>query len=109
MSFDSLESLLKSDVELEGFAWEDGGRDVILRVVLPGSESRSRRTRLIACLWAERVLVRLTFAEGRGGYALSWDASFERMPDGSWSLHFDFGSTGEIQLHCADIEVSSPQ
>jgi len=89
------------DVELHGLAWVEDGRDVIFRVREPGSE----RDRLVVCRWAEGLVVNLVFPPGQGGRPLTWDATFARGSDGSWSVALDFAHSGEIRLKCSEVEL----
>lgn len=40
-----------------------------------------------------------------GGYLLTWDIDFEKLPDDRWKLFVDFRSRGEIEVVCNDIAV----
>jgi hypothetical protein len=104
MDSSAFEGMGWSDVELESLAWDEGGRDLVLRVRGPGADA-ARRT--IICQWAEGLEVRLAFPQGRGGYPLTWAARLTRLPDGRCSLHFDFAHAGEIRLLCTDVEVKA--
>ena len=106
---DSTEDIIRStpwsDVTLLGFSWEESGRDLQLRVLLPGAGAHQDRERLILLRWASDLAVKL---EGGGGPPLTWDTSFEREATGRWAVLFDFASAGEIRLSCAEIEVIKP-
>ena len=59
----STEEILKStpwsDVTLLGLSWEEGGRDLHLRVLLPGAGARLDHERLIVLRWASDLVVKL--------------------------------------------------
>jgi hypothetical protein len=92
-------------VTLLGLSWEENGRDVVLRVLLPGANASADRERLIVLRWASDLAVKL---EGGGGPPLTWETRFEREATGRWAVVFDFASAGELQLSCAEIEVIKP-
>lgn len=98
-----LEATSWSDVRLRSISWIENGRDVVLRVGLAGTERD--RDRLLVCRWVHGLVVDLTFAEGHGGYPLTWDSTFTRGPDGTWSVRLDFAHAGEVRLKCNEIEV----
>jgi hypothetical protein len=100
--------LPRCDVELLGLHWTEGGRDIALRLLLPGSGSPGDRVREVACRCATALAVHLQVPEGRGGSPLTWDSSYHREPDGSWTVRLDFGADGWLQLRCSDVEVGSP-
>lgn len=100
---DTLRATPWSDVALLGLSWEEDGRDLHLRVLLPGVGAD--RERVIVLRWASDVVVRL---EGLGGPPLTWETSFEREQSGRWAVVFDFASAGEIRLSCAELEVIKP-
>ncbi len=102
---DVIKSTPWGDVTLLALSWEQGGRDVALRVRLPGPGAEADRERLVLLRWAAALVVKLDFGEGRGGPPLTWDATFERSADGRWTALFDFAHAGEIRLSCADIKV----
>jgi len=91
------------DVVLQSIEWAEAGRDLVVEVLVPAGRVTNRR--VLVCRWAEAVLVQLAFRPGHLGPALSWDATFERLPDGKCSILFDFASDGEIRLVCASLEV----
>jgi hypothetical protein len=96
------------DVELCGVFWTEDGRDVILHVRLPGRETPVRN-RSLACRWAHGLLVQLAFPEGRGGFPLTWDATFTWRADGTLAVRLDFADSGELRLICNELEfVESP-
>ena len=105
----STEEILKStpwsDVTLLGLSWEEGGRDLHLRVLLPGAGARLDHERLIVLRWASDLVVKL---EARGGPPFTWDTTFQREATGRWAVVFDFAASGEIRLSCAEIEVIKP-
>jgi hypothetical protein len=103
MELAEVTALAWSDIELESIGWEGGGRDVVLRLLIP-QVPKSRR--VLVCRWAERLVVRLAFPDGHGGSPLTWDAAFARLADERFSILLDFAGSGEIQLVCTDIEVT---
>ena len=102
---DIIRSTPWSDVTLLGFSWEENGRDLHLRVLLPGADASLDRERLIVLRWASDLAVKL---EGGGGPPFTWETTFEREAAGRWTVVFDFASAGEIRLSCAEIEVIKP-
>lgn len=89
-----------SDLDLISFAWEENGRDLVLRFRVPNGRHRS-----VLCRWAERLEIALHHREGVGGYPMTWDASVTELPAGGYRLDFNFPSSGNIQLNCGSIEV----
>ena len=105
---DTIKGILWGDLALLGLSWENGGRDVALRVLVPGPEPDAQRERLVVFRWAAHLVVRLEFGEGCGGSPLTWDVSFEHTADGRWNVLFDFAHAGEVRLSCAEIELVPP-
>lgn len=108
MELEEVKSLRWADVELRNIGWDADGRDVVLRLRAPCSSD----ARVLVCRWAEALVVSLASPEGRGGYPLTWDATFARLADGKWSVLLDFASAGEVRLVCAEVEIreaSEPQ
>jgi hypothetical protein len=101
----SIERLPRSDVEVHGLSWVEDGRDLALRVQLPGLEPKLSREHLILFRWTEALSINLAFPKGRGGFPFTWDSSFERAPDGTWVVSLDFAHAGALSLICAEIEV----
>ena len=99
---DAIKDTPWGDVSLLAFSWAEDGRDVVLRVVLPGPGPDRGRQSLIVLRWAGDVVVRL---EGGAGPPLTWDTTFQRGKDGRWAVVLDFASHGEIRVTCAEIEV----
>ena len=100
---DTLRATPWSDVALLGLSWEEDGRDLQLRVLLPGVGAD--RERVIVLRWASDVVVRL---EGLGGPPLTWETTFEREQNGRWAVVFDFASAGELRCSFAELEVIKP-
>ncbi len=107
MELSEVTALAWSDIELEGIAWEEGGRDLVLRLLLPWESCAKRSRRVVVCRWAERLGVRLALPDGQGGYPLTWGATFEQLPDGRCSILLDFAESGEVRLVCTDVEVTT--
>ncbi len=97
----------RCDVELLGFCWVEGGRDVEVQLRLPGSHPQKDREHKLVCRWASAVTVNLQIPEGRGGCPLTWDSSYFQDVDGSWLISFDCGTDGELRLRCLEVEVLS--
>jgi hypothetical protein len=101
----AIEAMGWSDVELQGLAWEEAGRDLVLRIDVAWAPE-GERNRVVTCQWAEAVSVKLEFPPGRGGRPLSWSATWTELPDGRCSVVLDFAADGEIRLVCAEVEVT---
>lgn len=94
------------DLYLEGVAWTEDGRDLVFRLLLHAHGMGSRRRRVLVCRWSESVAIRLAMRSGHGGYPLTWNAEFDRLPDGRCAISFDFAGDGEVRLVCVDVEVT---
>jgi hypothetical protein len=93
------------DYELESVAWNEGGRDLVVRLRAPSAEP-TRASTSVTCRWAENVEISLRTSEGRGGYFLTWATTVEVLSDGRSRVRFDFGSSGAVQLTCVDVDVA---
>lgn len=89
------------DIRLESISWDEGGRDLVIR--MSGPEEPKRRT--IRCRWAEALDIRIQHPEGRGGRPLTWDGAIKPLQDGRYSVALDFASTGELRVTCSEIDV----
>jgi hypothetical protein len=107
MSGDKLQEIMQNtpwcDVELHGVSWAESGRDVIFHMYLP-VDLTGDRNRWLVCRWAHGLVVQLTYAQGHGGFPLTWGATFARHDDGTLTVRFDFGASGELWLTCNDLE-----
>ena len=97
------------DLELLSLSWVEGGRDLLLNLRLPVSTPERSHERSLLCRWTHGVVMRLEFQEGRGGCALTWDTTFTRRSDDTWSVLFDFGSCGELRFNCNELELVSAE
>lgn len=95
------------DCELEGIAWAEEGRDLLLTVRVQTPPNTNGIRRVMRCCWADQIKINLIQRAGRAGQPLSWDAFVHDLPDGRVSLHFDFASMGDVRLCCNEIEVST--
>ena len=103
MELAEVTALAWCDIELESIDWGGEGRDIVFSLLLP---EVPKRRRMLVCRWAEGLVVRLAFPDGRGGYPLTWGATFARLPDERFSILLDFAGSGEIQLMCTDVEIT---
>ena len=103
MELAEVTALAWSDIQLESIDWQEGGRDIVLRLLLP---EVPKIRRVLVCRWAEGLVIRLAFPLGHGGHPLTWDATFAQLPDERFSILLDFAGSGEIQLVCTDFEVT---
>jgi hypothetical protein len=106
MDATDLQRMTWSDAELESVAWNEEGRDAVLRLRHAETNAATYVISTITCRWAEALEVKLAFPQGRGGHPLTWGGAFRQLPDGTWSVFLDFGGTGAVRLTCAEIEVS---
>jgi len=97
---DELAQMDWCDVSLCGISWVENGRDLVLELLLPPSDSALRLT----CRWVRGLQTNLEFAKDTAGYPLTWEGNVRRRDDGAWSIEFDFASTGNLALVCQDIE-----
>lgn len=89
------------DLQLEGIAWADDGRALVIRMREAGGE----RCRIVTLRWAQALQLKLGLPEGRGGYPMTWDGEVRSLADGHYSLLLDFASDGEIRAICSEIDV----
>jgi hypothetical protein len=100
---DAIASIGWADLELISIGWIETGRDLILRVRVAGPLPKQER--FVIFRWASQVAINIS---GLGGCPLTWDVTFERRPDDTWSVLFDLAGSGEMRLICNDVEVCEP-
>lgn len=89
------------DLYLREVSWIEGGRDLVLKFLVPPADRELRLT----CRWTMGLRISLDLA-GVGGAAMTRDGTVLRNPEGAWDVGFDFASAGEILLICQDLELS---
>lgn len=85
---------LLCDAKLDGIRWSDAG-DIRLSLI-----TGSGKPATLTCSRAREAQVDLKYPQNHGGRALSWQCTFKRIPDGAWSMEFEFPPQGSIRLVC---------
>ena len=93
------------DAELEGWAWINDGRDVVLNFRFLSDGGSETQVKQLHCRWARALRVNLLLGEDRGGMPTTWDARFSTMSDGSVDVLIDFAGVGTISLLCSELEL----
>ena len=99
---EELSNLHLCDAQLIGVSWVNSGVD--LQIELLQADSKDGSTSKLNCSFATKVRLNLDFAEC-SGFALSWEAKFEELPNGRWTLDFSFPPTGTIALECNAVRL----
>ncbi len=98
----ALESMSWEDVVLEGIAWADDGRALVLRMREPG---KAERARIITLRWAHSLQLKLGLRAGHGGYPMTFEGEVSRLPDGQYALLLDLANDGEIRVICSELDI----
>lgn len=94
------------DIDLIGFQWANGGRDLVLSL-LPASPDRDApETRILLCKWAAGLTVNLAFPGDHGRYPVTSDTVIEKTETGRWKIFFDFAGDGELSFTCSELAIS---
>jgi hypothetical protein len=99
LSTETLASFTLSDATLEGFRWEQGGRDIALDLVLGDGTPA-----VLRCTWAGSVRVTLASEANDSCHALSWECQCFRVGE-RWRLDLQFPPHGSIELECQEARL----
>lgn len=83
------------DAQLLGIDWQEGGRDLHLRLKLG-----SGATATLECAWADSLDIELSTGPGSGGFPLSFGCQCRQVSP-RWELHIEFPPHGHVRMRCS--------
>jgi hypothetical protein len=94
-----------SDALLRGLRWVHDGRDLELALRLGSRESAVPAEVVLLAEWVSELRIHVSFEPNRGGYPMTWDATFARSSQ-QWRVRLDFGLLGEMSFCCNELKMS---
>jgi hypothetical protein len=99
LSAETIGSFALCDATLQGFCWEQDGRDVALHLVLGDG-----RPAVLRCAWAASVRISLSSGAQDSCHALSFECQCSRVGE-RWRLDLRFPPHGSIELECEEARL----
>lgn len=87
-----------SDATLVSFAWEHGGRDVALQLILGGGIARQ-----YVFTWVDHLSIDITQRDKGPSQPLAWNGAAKKLPNGRLRVLLDFAGQGSVSLECNEI------
>ncbi len=94
---EEIQKLPRCDVELAGIDWQPDMLLVFTLLLPDGMRARLRGT------FARHLNIQLEFDERSGGYPMTWDIIYSKLPDNGWHILMDFAGKGAIEFDCSEL------
>lgn len=99
LSAETLSSFVLCDARLQGFCWEQEGRDVALHLILADGTPA-----VLRCTWAAAVRISLSSDAQDSCCALSSECRCSSVGE-RWRLALQFPPHGTIELECQEARL----
>lgn len=99
LSAETIPEFSLNDARLLGIGWEEGGRDLVLRLAL--GDGRHARLR---CLWTSELRIDLSWKALHGGFPLAWECRCEAF-DSRWRISVVYPPNGYLEWICNEARL----